>query len=418
MTAIHVPQISGAGPQRRSLIDWLSVSRSGCSDREMRELQKAVGALVRDVTGYGETEPMKSAGNFGEGHRFKRFGAEIKLTTHTQAELNHWHEQGRCVGTINFTARGGTGIGSLPVDSAVSLLSSLRQLGFDSPTRVDCTIDLFDDTELSLSLMKQRLESLQWRIPRRKLENITYIGPLIDVDGRPQAASLYLGSRTAPTRVTVYDKAVQMEQDRPWLRFECRCQGEGASWAFQELLEASDAAFESGNALLFLDRAIVGIVRSEADIRDVTAFNDVKRLPKNWMRSPLSVMPDLLAPVFGQIAPLELDRIRIDNGLASRIRHVQHSGGKTIWQICLLQVAAGHELCNSMLQLGMGAAFRLSPEDFEELAKQSGRTPAEIEQAEVDLLNLVCERFNYDERILFSDKQAVRAEAAVTLRGV
>lgn len=408
----------GSVPQRRSVVDWLSVSRTGCSDRELRELQKAVEALVRETVGYGETEKMRSAGNFDEGYVFRNWGAEYKLTTTTACDQYGWNHQGRCAGTFNFMARGSTGIGGLDLLKASSLLVSLAELGLDTPRRIDCTIDVFDHPALSLGLMKRELETERWRIPRRQASSFNYFGPLVARAGKGRPASLYLGSKDSPTQVIVYDKGVQMDSDRPWIRFECRCTGEAAPSAAAALLQAADSAFESGAALEVMDQAIVGIVRGSADIRDVTAFDSSKPLPKNWARSPLASMPPVLAPVFQATAPLMLGELRLKGGLASRVRHVQHSSGRTLWQLCILEMARGEQPCNTFLAMAAGSAFYLSPEDFEQMAITSGRTPAEIEQAEVDLLNLTCKRFDIDEQILFSDKQAVRALLAVRTGGV
>jgi hypothetical protein len=361
---------------------------------------------------------MKSAGNFGQGEKFKRFGAELKWTKRTQAVMNGWDDQGRCVGWINFTARGGSGVGGLGLLNAVSLLTSLRDLGFDVVKRVDATVDLYDSPDLSIYLMKSRLESGRWKVPRRHPSTITYFGPLVDADGKPQPATLYLGSRDSETRVVVYDKGAQLKEEKPWLRFECRCTHDGAQWAFGVLEQAADAAYESGIAEVLMDQAVVGIVRGSADIKDVSAFNDIKNLPKNWIRSPLSVMPTELVPVFGEIAPLRVQELKLKGGFASRVRHLQRSAGGTLWKLCLMTVAQGGDPGHLALELGHTSAARLSPEDFEEMARLTGLTPAAIEQAEVDLINLCCEAFGIDERILFTDKQALRAEAAVRLGGV
>ena len=418
MTETHSPIVQGACPSRRSVLDWLSVSRLTESDREIAALREAVQSLIREHCGYGETVPMKSAGNFGDGEKFKRFGAELKWTTRTQALINGWDEQGRCVGWINFTARGSSGVGGLSLLNAVSLLTSLRDLGFDVVRRVDATVDLFDSPDLSLFLMKSRLESGLWKIPRRFPSSLTYFGPLIDAAGRPQPATLYLGSDDSPTRLVVYDKGAQLGEEKPWLRFECRCRHEGADWAIRTLLEAADAAYESGCAEVLMDRAVVGIVRGSADIKDVSAFNDVKALPKNWIRSPLAVMPDELVPVFGEIAPLRVAELKLRGGFASRVRHLQRSAGPTLWKLCLMEVAQGRDPGALSLSLAAGSAARLSPEDFEEVARLMNVPPAAVEQAEVDLINLCCRLFDLDEQILFSDKQAIRADMAVRIGGV
>lgn len=410
--------MQGSVPTRKPCVDWLSVSRLTSSDAEIRELREAVAALVREVAGYGERAPLKSAGNFGEGERFTRFGAQMAWTTRTQAQINQWDDQGRCVGWINFIARGSTGIGRLRLDEAASLIVSLADLGFEVTRRVDCTVDVFDHPDLSIGLIKRQLESGQWRIPRRRIESLTYHGPLVAPDGKVLPASLYLGSPDSPTRVIVYDKGAQLGEERPWLRFECKCRHEGAEGAIRALLEACNNAFDSGDALHFLGGAVASVVRSGADIRDVTAFDSDKPLPKNWANSSNAPMPAVLAPVFAETAPMDFGVLRVQGPFASRLRHLQRSSGKAVWTLCILATLRGEDPGRIALVLGIEKATQLTLEDFEEISKISGFTPKEVEEAELATLNHALDVLGIDGHFIESDKTMRRAELARMIGGV
>lgn len=411
MTEITAPILSGSQPQRRSLLDWLSVSRKTGSDAEIKELRSAVKALVRDHFGYSDTKPMRSAGNFGEGEKFDRVGAEIRWTTRTQAQLNDWDEDGRCVGWVNVTFRGSTGIGRLPADQAVSLVSCLADLGFNACRRVDCTIDVFDDQDLSIFLVREHLVRGSWRIPRRDPECFRYVGALLLNTRKPKPASLYLSSKSASTEVTVYDKGAQTESERPWIRFELRAKADAAQDLFFALQQASDAASETGAALMLVDGVITSAVRSAADIRDVTGFPDYPKLPRNWMRSPKAKLPAELAPVFQQCAPLDIASLRVRGGFAAQVRHAIKSNGKCVWKLCVLSVAKGESPGLLGFELGFSHHSRITGDDFMEMAQESGLSIQQLEAAELKAITEFAQLKGYDVTCISSDRTELRAEA-------
>jgi hypothetical protein len=393
------------------LLDWLSVSRRTTKDSEIHELREAIKAITRDHFSVSDTVPMRSAGNFEAGEKFEHLGGEIKWTTRTAAALNQWDEEGRCVGWVNVTFRGSTGIGKLDADRAVSLCSSLKDLGFDQCRRVDCTIDLFDDEVLSVFLIREHLIQGSWRIPRRDVNSFRFHGALVENQAAPTPATLYLSSKTAETQVVVYDKAAQLEREGGWIRFEMKAKRDQAADVYQALLEASDASAEHGHALIHVDSVITSAVRNAADIRDVTRFPTYPVLPRNWMRSPKAQLPAELAPVFMQVAPLDVASIKVAGGFAAQVRHAIKSTGKTTWKLCILTKANGTSPGPVALEMGFPHYERIGSDDFMEMAQQSDRSIAELEQAELACINEFIELKGFDVRATGSDRTELRSEA-------
>lgn len=416
MAELPVPMIGGE-VRRASLIDWLSLSRKTESDEEIRSLIEAIKSVVRDHFGYGDTIPMKSAGNFGEGAKFEKVGGDIKWTTQTQAALNDWNDEGRCVGWLNFTLRGSSGIGLLPLPKAVSLITSLRDLGLDQCRRIDLTLDLYNDWDLSIFDIKEHLTQGSWRIPRRDPKCFRYMGALIPRDDGPTAATLYLASKTSENQLTLYDKGAQKELEMAWLRFELRSTRSHAEALFQKLLAAADAAHETGNALLYLDSFVTSAVRDSCDIRDVQDFPEYPNLPKNWTRSPMARLPDALAPVFRQVAPLQVRDMKISGGFAAQVRHACHSTGKTVWKLCVISVANKQDPGIVALQLGFTHWNRLTEEDFVEMAQSSGIAAKELEAAELSALNQVAAVEGIDAEVVSSHRTELRSKVERSLVG-
>lgn len=410
--------VQGAEPVRRVCFDWLSVSKKCSTDAEMADLIVAVKAAVRDAFGYGDTKPMTRPGNFGEGEQFVRVGGSLRYTKRTLAALNDWDDEGRCVGWINLTLRGSSGIGALRADGAVSLFMSLRALGFDTVRRIDCTIDLLDDEQLTVDFIRGRFRSGAWKIPRRDPLTYTFHGPLCERPSGQDEGTIYLGPNSSHNRVVIYNKGKQQESERPWLRFELRSTREHAAGLWDELDALGDAIFSGGAPERRVCDFITAAVRGSADIYDVTAFNDIRKLPKNWTRSPMAKLPPELAPVFAAVAPLEIGDLRVRGGYASAVRHMSRNGSRTMWKLCIVMVATDQDPGKGLLLLGLPSFNRLTQEDFEEMAKDTNLPPGLLEEAECKALTLAARYDGFDIDVVASDKTELRRAVAATLGGV
>ncbi|NBP25305.1 MAG: hypothetical protein EBU81_12290, partial [Proteobacteria bacterium] len=302
------------------------------SDSDLKLLRETVVQVIADHVGRRDTLRMVKTANYGEGLKFADFGADVRWTTRTQALLNDWNEQGRCVGGLCVQLRGGTGIGALPLPQGVDLVSSLSELGLDRVRRLDLSIDVFDCPSLSVPLFRDRLSSGDWRIPRRDPASFTYTGPIVDKAVVKKGATLYIGGIGDDKRIAIYDKGAQQELDKPWIRFEVRLKGTPAEDALYRLRQASDAAQEHHDPQVFLDGCVVALVRAVLDVRDVSAYAVSGRLPKNWANAGTTTYPEVMHPVFAQVAPLELGSFKATGLYAARVRHLVHSSGRMMWR--------------------------------------------------------------------------------------
>lgn len=411
VSQVTAPVIQGSDPSRRPLIDYFSATTHFEKDSEVANLRTAIKALVRDITGYGECTPLTKTGNFGDGEKFTRINGQIKWTTFTQATLNDWDEHGRCVGALNVTFTGSSGIGSLPIAQAFSLIQGLADLGLRCCRRLDLTVDVFDDWDMDLFVIKHHLEHGHWRIPRRDPATFRWMGSIKRREDGPTAATLYLGPIGATSLVVIYDKGAQQGQERAWMRFERVSKGDDAQQLFNALLGAVDAAWECGYALELLDKFVTQAVKQAADIRDVSSFPEFPQLPKNWIRSPMAITPEMLSTAYKQVAPLSIGEMRLQGGFAAQTRHAIRSTGKTIWKLAVLETAKGRDPGSVALIMGFPHHDRITDEDFMELAQQSGLTIEQLEQAEVDTITACFRLTGSDESCISSDRQLLRAEA-------
>ena len=411
MGQVTEPSLQGKAASRRVLCDYLSVSTRFERDAEVKNLLDSVQSLVRDITGYGEFSPMKKTGNFDQGVQFNRIRGQVKWTTWTAASINDWDEQGRCVGTMNVMFSGSQGIGRLPIEQAFSLIQGLADLGFRSCRRLDLTIDVFDDWDLDLFFIADRLKEEAWRIPRRDAGSFGWFGAVKPRDRGPTAATLYLGPDSSTSRVVIYDKGAQKESERAWIRFERVSKAEDAQRLFDELLGVVDSAWEHGMALEVMDNFVTAAVKAAADIRDVTGFPDYPTLPKNWMRSPKATTPDMLSSAYLQVAPLEIGELRLAGGFAAQARHAIRSTGKTVWKMAILAVAHGQEPGSVALQMGFPHHSRVTDEDFMEMAQNCGKSMEELEQAEKAAINAFIALVGADVHCVDSDRTLLRKEA-------
>ena len=415
MPEVTAPIIKGQRPSREPLVDYLSLTTRFQRDDEVPKLREVIKSLVRSITGYGETTPLTKTGNFGDGEKFTRINGQIKWTTYTQATLNDWDEQGRCVGTLNVTFTGSSGIGSLPISKAFSLIQGLADLGLRSCRRIDLTVDVFDDWDLDLFVVKQQLEDGYWRIPRRDASTFRWMGSIKRREDGPTPATLYLGPVGSSSLVVIYDKGAQQGREQAWIRFERVTKGDEAQLLFEALLGAVDAAWETGCAVELLDKFVTSAIKQAADIRDVSSFPEFPHLPKNWTRSPMAETPDMLSTVYEQVAPLTIGEMRLQGGLAAQARHAIRSTGKTIWKFAIIQEGHGRDPGAVALQMGFPHHNRITDEDFMEMAQACHLTIEELEAAEVAVINRYIALSGQDVHVLSSDRQELRAEALAKL---
>ena len=361
---------------------------------------------------------MKSAGNYLAGEKWEKFGAELKWSSQTAADLIGADYDGRCVNSVNVVLRGTSGIGSLPLSSAASLLSQLQAIGFSRVCRMDLTIDVFHVAELRTRVVANALERELWKIPRRDPRSFTYQGPLQDdIQGR-KGATLYIGAKGSDVQVCMYDKGLQQDVSYPWFRVEARLRNHPAEEAFYRLQQAADAAMESFTPDEFVQDAVVGLVRGACDIRDISKYKDRDKLPKNWASDELTSYPSLMHPVYGQTAPLQVGSFKANNTFASRTRHLMRSSAKHVWRLAIISIAKGVEPGSVALTIGAPGCFEISDEDFQEMSQVSGHTIAELEAAELEAHSRLLQLHGIDADCVSSNRTEIREQLAVTLGGV
>ena len=361
---------------------------------------------------------MQSAGNYLAGEKWEKFGAELKWSSQTHADLIDADYDGRCVNTVNVVLRGASGIGSLPLANGLELLNQLYSLGFDRIRRLDLSVDVFNAEDLRTRAIANYLEAGLWRIPRRDAKSFTYVGPLKDSVEGTKGATLYIGAKGSDVQVCIYDKGLQKELQAPWLRVEVRFKGEPALEAFLRLQQFIDGAMESGSPDTHLDDGVVRLVRGACDIRDVRRWKGLDQLPKNWASDRLTSYPELMHPVFAETAPLQVGHFKASGSFAARTRHLMRSGGKHIWRLAIISVAKGTDPGAIGLTMGAPSAGLITDEDFEDMAQVSGFSIAELEKAECKAHTLLAELHGIDAECIGSDRTDLREELLKSTGGV
>ena len=407
-----------AEPTRRCLVDWASNTSKVSNQAELTESLRIAKQTISDHVGTYELKRMRSAGNFLEGEKWDRFGAEIKWSSSTAADLIGADYTGRCVNHVNVVLKGGSGIGSLPLTSAAGLLSALSHIGFSNSRRLDLTVDVFNVEELTVRLIAERLKDGYWRIPRRDPASFNFHGPLVDKKGQKQGATLYIGSKESDSQVCVYDKGRKEGASFPWIRIEVRYRVERATEALYRLVQAYDSATESHDPASHMDTALVGLVRSAFDIRDVSKYRGTGKLPKNWASDRLTSYPALMHPVFSETAPIHVGAFKATGVFASRTRHVMRSAGPHIWRLAIILIAKGQDPGAGFLTMGGSSVGQVSDEDFRDMAQTSGCTIAELEAAEVEAHNQLLALHGVDAKCVGSDRSLLREELLRTTGGV
>lgn len=361
---------------------------------------------------------MRSAGNFLAGEKWERFGAELKWSSATAADLIDADYQGRCVNCVNVVLKGSSGIGSLPLSSAASLLSALHALGFSSWARIDLSVDVVNVPELTVRFIAEQLKDENWKIPRRDPGSYNFHGPLVDKDGQKQSATLYVGSRDSEAQVCVYDKGRKEGASYPWIRIEVRFKKERATEALYRLCQAHDTAMESHDPQAHLDKAVVGLVRSAFDVRDVSKYRGTGKLPKNWASDRLTTYPEIMHPVFEETAPIQVGSFKATGIMAARTRHVMRSAGKQIWRLAIIAQAKGDDPGAVALTMGAGHCGTITDEDFKDMSQTSGFTVAELEAAEVEVHTRLLQLHGIDAKCIGSDRTLLREELLRSTGGV
>ena len=414
----HLPILQTDEPSRRCLCDWASTSSKVETQAELEQLLVTAKETVSECIGFRERKRMRSAGNFLEGEAWERFGAEIKWSSQTAADLIGADPVGRCVNHVNVVLRGSTGIGSIPLTQAAGLLSALSAIGFSSARRLDLSVDVFNHPELTVRLVASRLADGSWKIPRRDPRSFNYHGPLVDEDGQKQGATLYIGSKDSDIQVCIYDKGRKEGAPYPWIRIECRYKAERAVEALYRLVQAHDSAMETSDPASSMDRAVVGLIRSAFDIRDVSKYRGTGKLPKNWASDQLTSYPSLMHPVFEETAPIHVGAFKATGVFASRTRHLMRSGGKHMWRLAIILLAKGRDPGDGFLTMGAPSAMTLTDEDFREMSQISGFSIADLETAELKAHTQLLELHGIDAECISSDRTLLREELLRMTGGV
>lgn len=373
---------------------------------------------VSDAVQTSETKPLRSAGNFLDGIQWERFGAELKWSSETAALLINANHVGRCVNHVNVRMKGGTGIGSLPLSSAIGLVSELHGLGFDRARRIDLAIDVFNQPELTVRFIANQLKEGLWRIPRRDPASYIFHGPLLDSEKHKKGSTLYIGTRESEIQVCIYDKGRREGAAFPWIRIEVRFNQERAVEVLLRLDQAFDSAMETADPAAHLDKAVVSLVRGAFDVRDVSKYPRTSNLPKNWANSQSITYPDLMSNVFEETAPLHVGSFKASGVFASRTRHLSRSGGKHIWRLAIIAAAIDGNPGSVALTVGAPYAGCVSDEDFKDMSQTSGKTIAELEAAEIKCHSLLAELHGIDVDCIASDRSLVREELLRSTGGV
>jgi len=414
----HSGPMPTAGPTRRCLCDWVSLTSRVPDLKTLNKVKETAEKVVSDNVKTSQTVPLKSAGNYLAGLKWEKFGATLRWSSETAADLIGADYAGRCVNTVNLQLKGGTGIGSLPLTHGADLLGQLQAIGMNSCRRLDLSIDVFNHDELTVRLISESLKSGDWKIPRRDPATYMFHGPLLDSEKRRKGATLYIGTKESDVQVVIYDKGGQQQTENSWIRFEVRYKDEPAQEALYRLDQAQNAAMDSADPEAFLDKAVVGMVRSACDIRDVSRYKGRTSLPKNWASSSLTSYPSLMHPVFSETAPLQIGSFKAANTFASRTRHLMRSSSKHIWRLAVISMAKGEDPGSVALTMGAPGALEISDEDFSEMSQCCGHTIKELEQAEIQCHSALCKLHNIDFECIASDRSRMREEFARSLGGV
>ena len=405
-------------PTRRCLCDWASLTSHVENLAELNKVKEMAEKVLSDNINTRQTVPLTSAGNYLDGLKWEKFGAVLRWSTETAADLIQANYKGRCVNTVNLQLKGSSGIGRLPLTHASSILEQMTALGLDSCRRLDLSVDVCHHDELTVRSIADHLQSGDWKIPRRDPSAYMFHGPLIDSEKRRKGASLYIGTRESDVQVVIYDKGAQQETDYSWIRLEVRYKDEPAGEALYRLMQAHNAAMESADPNVFLDKAVIGMVRSACDIRDVSRYKGRTSLPKNWASSSLTSYPSVMHPVFAETAPLQIGSFKAANTFASRTRHLMRSSSKHIWRLAVISRAKGENPGSVALTMGAPGAFEISDEDFAEMSQCCGHTIKELEQAEIACHSDLCDLHGIDFECISSDRSRMREEFAKSLGGV
>lgn len=405
-------------PSRRCLCDWASLTSRVSGQPELEKVRDTATRVISDNVNTRSVIPLKSAGNYLDGHKWEKFGATLRWSSDTAAELIGADPVGRCVNTLNVQLRGGTGIGSLRITHGAALLEQLQAIGFSSCRRLDLSIDVFNHPALSVRLISDRLASGDWKIPRRDPATYVFHGPIVTAKDSRRGSTLYIGSKDSDVQVCIYDKGAQQETVNEWLRLEVRFKDEPAQEALFRLIEAHNAAMDSADPEAFLDKAVVGMVRDACDIRDVSKYKELDKLPRNWAQDRLTTYPSLMHPVFAETAPLQIGSFKAVNTFASRTRHLMRSSSKHIWRLAVIAQAKGDDPGSVALTMGAPGAGGIQEEDWIEMSQCSGFTVQELEAAERSCVSALCKVHGIDAECLWTDRTRMREEFARSLGGV
>ena len=405
-------------PTRRCLCDWASITSKVDNQQELEKVRAVAQKTLSDSVGTSAVIPLKSAGNYFHGLKWEKFGAQLRWSDATTADLLDADYQGRCVNSLNLMLRGSSGIGALPITHAADLLSQLQAIGFSYPRRIDLSVDVFNHPALSVRLIADQLKSGDWKIPRRDPASFVFHGPIIEGRDKRKGSTLYIGGRDSDVQVVIYDKGAQLESEGSWLRIEVRYKDEPAAEALYRLTDAANAGMDSADPDAFLDKAVVGMVRSAADIRDISKYKGRSSLPRNWAKEGLTTYPDLMHPVFAETAPLQVGGFKAINTFASRTRHLMRSSSKHMWRLAVISMAKGDDPGAVALTVGAPGAHAISDEDFSEMSQISGFTVAALEQAEKSCVTALCKLHNLDVECVTTDRIRMREEFARSLGGV
>lgn len=347
-------------PRRGLFCDWLSVTARFERDDAVKPLVDSVTSAMQDHFGVSDTVPCDFNGNYAEGHRYKRAGVHVRWTKFTTCAMNGWNEEGRCAGTVNLIASGKSGIGSLPLDRALSFIYQLWNIGFRSASRVDLALDVHDCPAVDPAVVFRHLQAGRWAIPRRR--DFSMHAGFRQGEEDLQTPTLYLGNIKSDNFVRIYDRAHVIGLDHPCTRFERQTRAKFAQVLLESACGASDASFESSSATHVLGRWCVAAIRTACDFRDVSRL---ERLGPNWANR--TEAPAVIDRIFGEVAPLEVGDVVVSGGFAASFRHVLRNSSRVLALHCVHLMASKGSVANDLMAVCGDRLESLSEEDLHDL---------------------------------------------------
>ena len=358
-TQLELPDVEPV--MRRGLyIDWISLTAHFERDDAVKPMFDAIEAAMQDHFGIRDSVPCDFNGNYAEGRRFKRAGVQVRWTKYTTCDLNGWHPEGRCAGTMNIIASGKSGIGMLALDRAMSFIYQLWNLGFKRASRLDVAMDVHDCSAVDPAVVYRHLVAGRWAVPRRR--DFSMHAGFRQGEESLETPTVYVGNIKSDNYARIYDRAFVIQLDHPCTRFERQTRGKFAQALLESACSVSDASFESLDAQGMLGRWAASAIRTSCDFKDVSRLGTAS---PNWANR--AEAPAVIDRIFGEVSPLEVGDVVVTGGFAASLRHAIRSSGRILALHSVHLMATKGTVANDLLALGGERLETLTEEDLHDL---------------------------------------------------